>query len=60
MVRRYPTAETDGELTVADDKATNEFRTIEKYRIRDFLSYKNGRFAIRVDGGQVLGAVPLP
>ena len=60
MVRRYPTAEMDGELTVADDKATNEFRTIEKYRIRDFLSYKSGRFTIRVDGGQVLGAIPLP
>ncbi len=59
-VRRYPTAETDGELTVVDDKAANEFKTIEKYRIRDFLSYKNGRFMIRVDGGQVLGAIPLP
>jgi lipoprotein NlpI/transglutaminase-like putative cysteine protease len=60
VVRRFPSAESLGPITVSDDRPANQFRIIEKYRIRDFLAYQRNRFYLRVDGGQVLGLLPTP
>lgn len=60
VVRRFPSAETLGPIAVSEDKAQNQFRITEKYRIRDFLSYQRNRFYMKLDGGPVTGLLPTP